>query len=232
MRPINKIYESFLKSTTVYTPTGWSAPTYKDFQEDFVEHFEQFNNLLVYQSRQLGVTTLSLYCLFYKALTTPNVTVVYAAPRQIDLNVANEKITGFVKGAGIEVYSQNKYSIEFPNGSRFKFVNVNNADAFRGYRIDYIFLDLFNTVSRKSDVLTVLHCTLSPSAKTILSFFGGGTSYPEIKSLVDGAISGENQYRFLHMPWYVDKTKTSDWRRHLTIELGKDHSAEEIDVKL
>lgn len=110
--------------------------------------------------RQDGKTTMATAHLIWKALTTPNSTIgITSSTRNMSIDVLY-KLKELIKDANMldMVIVNNKTTIEFRNGSRI-ITSVLNGDAFRGWSINYLYIDEI-TYANPNNLREFMDCIL------------------------------------------------------------------------
>lgn len=145
-----------------------------DFQKRLIKAFHEHRFSIALCARQLGKTTIAVGYLLWKAIFTPDMTILIAANKQSQaleimdrIRYAYENLPDYIR-AGITEY--NKGAIAFDNGSKI-ISRATSADTGRGLAVSLLYLDEFAFVppNKAKDFWTSIQPVLSEGGSCIIT---------------------------------------------------------------
>jgi hypothetical protein len=144
------------------------------FQVDLISAFHNNRNAIALTARQMGKTTCAAAYLLWKAMFTPDATILIAANKLVQaleimdrIKYAYENLPDHIR-AGITEY--NKGTISFDNGSKIV-SRATSSDAGRGLSITLLYLDEFAFVppNKANEFWTSIQPVLSTGGSCIIT---------------------------------------------------------------
>lgn len=144
------------------------------FQEDLIRAFHGQRNTIALTARQMGKTTCAAAYLLWKAMFTPDTTILITANKLVQaleimdrIRYAYENLPDHIR-AGITEY--NKGTVAFDNGSKIV-SRATSSDAGRGLSISLLYCDEFAFVppNKASEFWTSIQPVLSTGGSCIIT---------------------------------------------------------------
>lgn len=216
------------------------------FQRDMINAF--FNNrfTVALTARQMGKTTVAAGYLLWKAMFTPDTTILLTANKLVQaleimdrIRFAYQNLPDYIR-AGITEY--NKGTIAFDNGSKIV-SRATSSDAGRGLSITLLYLDEFAFVppNKASEFWTSIQPVLSTGGACII------TSTPKsdedmFAQIYKGAIDntdeygnpnpgyvGKNNFFAVTVPWHAHPERDETWAAPYREQLGEARFRQEFE---
>jgi hypothetical protein len=223
----------------VQHPTkGAIFPEHYPYQEKLIRAFHEHRFVVGLTGRQLGKTTCAAAFLLWKAMFTPDTTILicankYAQALEIMQRVrySYENLPNYIR-AGVTEY--NKGNVTFDNGSRI-ISRATTPDAGRGLSISLLYCDEFAFVQPRmakefwSAIRPVLAtgggCIITTTPKNDEDQFAqiwksAKDNTDEHGNLTEDGL-GKNGFYAIEIPWYEHPDRDEEWARLEREQLGE-----------
>lgn len=208
------------------------------FQVDLVRAFHDNRFTIALTARQMGKTTCAAAYLLWKAMFTPDSTILIVANKFVQaleimdrIRYGYEQLPNHIR-AGVVEY--NKGTIAFDNGSKIV-SRATSGDAGRGLAITLLYCDEFAFVppNKATEFWTSIQPVLSTGGSCIITSTpkSDEDQFAQIwKSAIDntdeyGNVSdsrrGKNDFFAISVPWYEHPERDEDWARPFRESLGE-----------
>jgi hypothetical protein len=216
------------------------------FQERMIKAFHQQRFVICMAARQSGKTTVAAGYLLWKAMFTPDTTILIAANKLVQaleimdrVRYAYENLPNHIR-AGVTEY--NKGTIAFDNGSKIV-SRATSGDAGRGLSVSLLYCDEFAFVppNMSQEFWTSIQPVLSTGGACII------TSTPksdedQFAQIWKGAIDntdefgnenedgvGKNGFFAISIPWWEHPERDEEWARPFRESLGEARFRQEFE---
>ena len=216
------------------------------FQTRIIDAFHKNRFSIILTARQCGKTTCAAGFLLWKAMFTPDTTILVAANKFVQaieimdrIKYAYENLPDHIRAGVIEY---NKSTIKFDNGSRIV-SRATTPDAGRGLSISLLYLDEFAFVmpNKAKDFWAAMTPVLSTGGSCII------TSTPnndedQFSQIWKGAIDnldeygnerpggvGVNNYFAVKVPWWEHPDRDEKWANTYREQLGEAKFRQEME---
>jgi len=205
------------------------------FQEQTIKQFLENRYNIVLKSRQLGLSTLcALFALWYAMMYSDKNILIIATTQATAKNMLI-KVHEMYDNLPVWLRSlhntdeDNKLTIRFKNGSQIKAV-ASTEGAVRSEALSLLIADEYAFIQDADTIWTAAQPALSTGGSTIILSTpnGKGNSFHRLWSQ---AITGENQFNTIKLPWTVHPERDQRWRDEQTELLGEKFSAQECDAE-
>jgi len=240
--------ENYMK---IQHPTkGAMSFTPYDFQRELIETYAFQRSSIAMLPRQSGKTTCAAGFLLWKAMFTPDSTILVAAHQYSGaseimqrVRYAYEEFPDFLR-AGVMEY--NKGTITFDNGSRI-LSSATTEKTGRGLALSLIYLDEFAFVEPRiaQEFWTALAPTLSTGGDCIITstpntesdkfaeiWFDANNVYDEFGNVRENGL-GVNDFKSFSIDWKVvpRPETTEEFERKMRAQLGDDRWLREFECQ-
>lgn len=208
------------------------------FQIDLVNAFHENRSTIALTARQMGKTTCAAAYLLWKAMFTPDTTILIVANKFVQaleimdrIRYGYEQLPDHIR-AGVVEY--NKGTVAFDNGSKIV-SRATSTDAGRGLAITLLYCDEFAFVApnKAKEFWTSVQPVLSTGGSCII------TSTPkndedQFAQIWKGAIDntddfgnvkpdklGRNGFFAISVPWYEHPERDETWAKPFRESLGE-----------
>ena len=222
----------FNKYVKIQHPTRGAIPFHTfDFQDECVEAFNEHRFNIVLKSRQLGLSTISAAYAAWLCLFRKNKNVLVIATK---LSVAQNfirKVKYCIRSMPQwlilpEIINNNKQAIEFSNGSVVKAIPT-SEDAGRSEALSLLIVDEAAFVRNFDTLWMGLYPTLSTGGRAIVLSTPNGVG-GQYYDLWMQAISGENEFNPIKLPWDVHPERDDAWFEKETKNMAAKQIAQEL----
>lgn len=216
------------------------------FQVRIIKAFHENRFTIALTARQMGKTTVAAGYLLWKAMFTPDTTILVTANKLVQaleimdrIRFAYENCPDFIR-CGIKEY--NKGTIAFDNGSKIV-ARATSADAGRGLSITLLYLDEFAFVppNKATDFWTSIQPVLSTGGSCII------TSTPKSDEDQFAQIwrkanqntdeygnprkdgRGVNDFFPVKVPWWEHPERDEKWAKPYREQLGEARFRQEFE---
>jgi hypothetical protein len=216
------------------------------FQIGLINAFHGHRFTVALTARQMGKTTVAAGYLLWKAMFTPDTTILLTANKLVQaleimdrIRFAYQNLPDYIR-AGIVEY--NKGTIAFDNGSKIV-SRATSSDAGRGLSITLLYLDEFAFVppNKAQEFWTSIQPVLSTGGACII------TSTPksdedQFAQIYKGAIDntdeygnpnpggiGKNGFFAVTVPWHAHPERDESWARPYREQLGEARFRQEFE---
>lgn len=216
------------------------------FQVEIIKAFHEHRFSIALTARQMGKTSCAAAFLLWKAMFTPDTTILIVANKQVQaleimtrIKYAYENLPNHIR-AGATKYNEGE--IKFDNGSRIVSRATSN-DAGRGLSITLLYMDEFAFVApnKASVFFTSIQPVLSTGGSCII------TSTPksdedQFAQIWKGAIDnvdefgnksatgvGRNGFFAIKFPWDAHPERDDVWAKPYREQLGPARFAQEFE---
>jgi hypothetical protein len=216
------------------------------FQVDLIKAFHDNRFTIGLTARQMGKTTCAAGYLLWRAMFTPDTTILLTANKLSQaleimerIRYTYENLPNYIRAGATEY---NKGNIAFDNGSRI-ISRATSSDAGRGLSISLLYLDEFAFVppNKAQEFWTSIQPVLSTGGDCII------TSTPksdedQFAQIYKGAIDntdeygnpnpkgvGRNGFFAVTVPWYAHPERDESWARPYREQLGEARFRQEFE---
>jgi hypothetical protein len=208
------------------------------FQERMIRAFHENRSCIALTARQMGKTTCAAGFLLWKAMFTPDTTILIVANNyngaleiMSRVRYAYENLPDHIRAGATEY---NKGTVAFDNGSKIV-SRATSPDAARGLSISLLYCDEFaflRTATLATEFWTSVQPTLSTGGSCII------TSTPKSdedqfakiwKDAIDVTDDygnprenglGKNDFYAIQVPWWEHPDRDEEWARPFRTQLG------------
>jgi hypothetical protein len=218
------------------------------YQYEMLDGFHNNRFVVALTGRQMGKTALAAAYLLWRAMFTPDTTILIAANTfnqaleiMDRIRYGYENLPDHIR-AGVTEY--NKGKISFDNGSRI-ISRATSPNAGRGLAITLLYLDEFAFVQPNlaSAFWTAMLPVLSTGGSCIITSTPK-TDEDEFALIYKGAIDnvdeygnprpnglGKNNFFALTVPWYRHPDRDEEWAKEYRSKLGEARFRQEMECK-
>jgi len=201
------------------------------FQEKVLNLYKENQYSITLKSRQLGISTLaSAYSLwlmlFHKDKNVLALATTQATARNLVTKVIfmYDQLPKWLKLPAVE---KNKLSLRLRNGSKVQ-AKSSNADAARSEAVSLLLIDEAAFIENIEETFTAAQQTLATGGQCMaLSTPNGIGNWFHLTW--DKAISGENSFLPIRLPWTVHPERNQEWRDKQDSDLGPRMAGQECD---
>lgn len=219
------------------------------FQERLINAFAENRFSIALTARQMGKTTCAAGFLLWKAMFTPDTTILIVANNHSGameimsrIKYAYENLPDHVR-AGVTLY--NRKEVAFDNGSRIV-SRATSPDAARGLSVTLLYCDEFaflRTADLARDFWTSVQPTLSTGGSCIITSTpkSDEDQFAEIwkdainttdaygNQRADGR--GKNDFFAVKVPWHEHPERDEEWARPFRQSLGEARFRQEFECE-
>jgi len=201
------------------------------FQEKVLNLYKDNQYTITLKSRQLGISTLaSAYSLwlmlFHKDKNVLALATTQATARNLVTKVIfmYDQLPKWLKLPAVE---KNKLSLRLRNGSKVQ-AKSSNADAARSEAVSLLLIDEAAFIDNIEETFTAAQQTLATGGQCMaLSTPNGIGNWFHLTW--EKAISGENSFLSIRLPWTVHPERDQEWRDQQDSDLGPRMAGQECD---
>ena len=201
------------------------------FQEKVLNLYKENQYTITLKSRQLGISTLaSAYSLwlmlFHKDKNVLALATTQATARNLVTKVIfmYDQLPKWLKLPAVE---KNKLSLRLRNGSKVQ-AKSSNADAARSEAVSLLLIDEAALIDNIEETFTAAQQTLATGGQCMaLSTPNGIGNWFHLTW--EKAISGENSFLSIRLPWTVHPERDQEWRDQQDSDLGPRMAGQECD---
>ena len=201
------------------------------FQEKVLNLYKENQYSITLKSRQLGISTLaSAYSLwlmlFHKDKNVLALATTQATARNLVTKVIfmYDQLPKWLKLPAVE---KNKLSLRLRNGSKVQ-AKSSNADAARSEAVSLLLIDEAAFIDNIEETFTAAQQTLATGGQCMaLSTPNGIGNWFHLTW--EKAISGENSFLSIRLPWTVHPERDQEWRDQQDSDLGPRMAGQECD---
>tara|TARA_R100001163_G_scaffold64588_1_gene59205 strand:- start:678 stop:2252 length:1575 start_codon:yes stop_codon:yes gene_type:complete len=201
------------------------------FQEKVLNLYKENQYTITLKSRQLGISTLaSAYSLwlmlFHKDKNVLALATTQATARNLVTKVIfmYDQLPKWLKLPAVE---KNKLSLRLRNGSKVQ-AKSSNADAARSEAVSLLLIDEAAFIDNIEETFTAAQQTLATGGQCMaLSTPNGIGNWFHLTW--EKAISGENSFLSIRLPWTVHPERDQEWRDQQDSDLGPRMAGQECD---
>lgn len=211
------------------------------FQEDTIRDLIKHRFVIIGKSRQMGISTLlAAYALLNMIFKKNYKILVIATTQDVAANLVRkvrvmyDNLPSFLKAK--RLISDNKLSMELPNGSSIKAVS-SSASSGRSEALSLLIIDEAAFVDRFEEIWTSAQMTLATGGDAVILSTPNGTGnlfHKMFKAAETGLINEEmeglEKFHAIRLPWFLHPERDQVWREQQTALLGKRAAAQECDV--
>lgn len=222
------------------------------YQEKIIDAFHKNRNVIIMTGRQQGKTTCAAGFLLWKAMFTPDMTILIVANKYLQaleimerIRFTYENIPNHIR-AGVTEY--NKGNITFDNGSRI-ISRATSSDAGRGLSISLLYCDEFAFIppNKQKDFWSSVRPVLATGGSCIVTSTprNDEDQFAQIwKSAIDTTDQygnpkedglGKNGWKAVESPWTdmigYDPNRTEEWAEQERYSLGNARFLQEYECK-
>lgn len=216
------------------------------FQEDLIRAFHGQRNTIALTARQMGKTTCAAAYLLWKAMFTPDTTILITANKLVQaleimdrIRYAYENLPDHIR-AGITEY--NKGTIAFDNGSKIV-SRATSSDAGRGLSISLLYCDEFAFVppNKASEFWTSIQPVLSTGGSCIITstpksdedqfaqiWKGANDRTDEYGNPTENNV-GKNGFFAVEVAWHAHPERDEAWAKPFRESLGEARFRQEFE---
>jgi hypothetical protein len=236
--------ESFMK---IQHPLRGAIPfSPYPFQVDMIRAFHENRFTVALTARQMGKTTVAAGYLLWKAMFTPDTTILLTANKLVQaleimdrIRFAYQNLPDYIR-AGITEY--NKGTIAFDNGSKIV-SRATSSDAGRGLSITLLYLDEFAFVppNKAQEFWTSIQPVLSTGGACIITstpksdedqfaqiYKGACDNTDEYGNPNPGGV-GRNNFFAVTVPWHAHPERDESWAKPYREQLGEARFRQEFE---
>lgn len=216
------------------------------FQEDLINGFFENRFCIALTARQMGKTTCAAAYLLWKAMFTPDSTILIAANKFVQaleimerIKFAYENLPDHIR-AGITEY--NKSTVAFDNGSKIV-ARATSGDAGRGLSISVLYLDEFAFVppNKAQEFWTSIQPVLSTGGSCIITSTpkSDEDQFAQIwKNAINlndeygnptGKKTGKNDFYAIKVSWDKHPERDETWAKPFRQSLGEARFRQEFE---
>jgi hypothetical protein len=216
------------------------------FQVDLVKGFHENRFCIALTARQMGKTTCAAAYLLWKAMFTPDTTILITANKLSQaleimdrVRYAYENLPDYIR-AGITEY--NKGTVTFDNGSKIT-SRATSSDAGRGLSITLLYCDEFAFVppNKATEFWTSIQPVLSTGGSCIITstpksdedqfaqiWKGANDKTDEYGNPTEGT-TGKNGFFAVEVPWHKHPERDEKWAKPFRESLGEARFRQEFE---
>jgi hypothetical protein len=216
------------------------------FQVDLIKAFHEHRFTIALTARQMGKTTCAAGYLLWRAIFTPDTTILLTANKLSQaleimerIRYTYENLPNYIR-AGVTEY--NKGSISFDNGSRI-ISRATTGDAGRGLSISLLYLDEFAFVppNKAQEFWTSIQPVLSTGGDCIITstpksnedqfaqIYKGATDNTDNFGNPNPKGVGKNGFFAITVPWHQHPERTEEWAAPYREQLGEARFRQEFE---
>jgi hypothetical protein len=219
------------------------------FQEKLIRGFNEHRFSIALTARQMGKTTCAAGFLLWKAMFTPDTTILIVANNfngaleiMSRVKYAYENLPDYIR-AGVTKF--NEGSVNFDNGSRIV-ARATSPDAARGLSITLLYIDEFAFL-RSSELAdkfwTSVQPTLSTGGSCIITstpksdedqfaqIWKGATDLTDEYGNPTGSVVGRNGFHGIMVPWWEHPERGEAWAKPFRETLGPARFGQEFECQ-
>lgn len=222
----------FNKYVQIQEPSKGSIP-FKTFpfQDDCVDAFRKNRFNIVLKSRQLGLSTISAAYAAWLAIFHKDKNILVIATKlavaQNFIRKVKFAIQSMPKWLILpEIIGNNKQQLEFSNGSIIKAIPTSD-DAGRSEALSLLIVDEAAFVRNFDSLWMGLYPTLSTGGNAIILSTPNGVG-GQYYDLWMQALSGENVFNAIKLPWHVHPDRDDEWFEVETKNMNPKQIAQEL----
>ena len=203
-----------------------------DFQQDLLQHFNDYRFNVILKARQLGISTITAgYVVWMMLFHRDKNVLVMATKFGTAANLVKKvkaimrHLPDWLKIANISV--DNRTSFELSNGSQIK-ASSTSADAGRSEALSLLVIDEAAHVEGLDELWTGLYPTLSTGGRCIALSTPNGVGNWFHKAYV-GAEEKTNDFYPTKLPWDVHPDRDYAWFENETKNMSRRQVAQELE---
>lgn len=211
------------------------------FQETTLLDLIKHRFVIIGKSRQMGISTLmAAYALLNMIFKKNYKILVIATTQDVAANLVRkvrimyDNLPTFLKAK--HLVSDNKLSMELPNGSSIKAVS-SSASSGRSEALSLLIIDEAAFVDRFEDIWTSAQMTLATGGDAVILSTPNGTGnlFHKMFATAESGLSpldleGLEKFHPIRLPWHLHPERDQAWRDQQTALLGRRAAAQECDV--
>lgn len=208
------------------------------FQEETILDLIKHRFVVIGKSRQMGISTLlAAYALLNMIFKKNYKILVIATTQDVAANLVRkvrimyDNLPTFLKAK--HLVSDNKLSMELPNGSSIKAVS-SSASSGRSEALSLLIIDEAAFVDRFEEIWTSAQMTLATGGDAVILSTPNGTGnlfhriFSDAESGATSAgMEGLEKFHPIRLPWHLHPERDQAWRDQQTALLGKRAAAQE-----
>ena len=203
-----------------------------DFQSQLVEDLALHRFIIVLKARQLGISTITAAYIAWLIMFHRDKNVLIVATKLTTAANMVKKVKTIMRNLPVwlkmaELVVDNKNSIELTNGSQVK-ASTTSGDAGRSEALSLLVIDEAAHVENLRELWTGLYPTISTGGRCIAISTPNGVGDWFHETYV-GAISGENEFYSVHLPWPVHPERDASWFKTETRNMSQRQIAQEYE---
>jgi len=202
-----------------------------DFQDDLLDHFNDYRFNVILKARQLGISTITAGYIVWMMLFHRDKAILVMATKFATAGNLVKKVKGIMKNvpdwlkiATIDV--DNRTSFELSNGSSIKAAST-SGDAGRSEALSLLVLDEAAHIENLEELWTGLYPTLSTGGRCIALSTPNGVGNWFHKTCSD-ADAGTNNFNLTTLMWDVHPDRDEEWYKKETKNMSKRQIAQEL----
>jgi len=202
-----------------------------DFQDDLLDHFNDYRFNVILKARQLGISTITAGYIVWMMLFHRDKAILGMATKFATAGNLVKKVKGIMKNvpdwlkiATIDV--DNRTSFELSNGSSIKAAST-SGDAGRSEALSLLVLDEAAHIENLEELWTGLYPTLSTGGRCIALSTPNGVGNWFHKTCSD-ADAGTNNFNLTTLMWDVHPDRDEEWYKKETKNMSKRQIAQEL----
>ena len=203
-----------------------------DFQSQLVEDLALHRFIIVLKARQLGISTITAAYIAWLIMFHRDKNVLIVATKLTTAANMVKKVKTIMRNLPVwlkmaELVVDNKNSIELTNGSQVK-ASTTSGDAGRSEALSLLVIDEAAHVENLRELWTGLYPTISTGGRCIAISTPNGVGDWFHETYV-GAVSGENEFYSVHLPWPVHPERDAKWFETETRNMSQRQIAQEYE---
>ena len=201
------------------------------FQSKVLHLFKENDYIITLKSRQLGISTLaSAYSLWMMLFHKDKNVLALATTQATARNLVSKTMFMYdqlPKWLRLPALEKNKLSLRLRNGSKIT-AKSSNADAARSEAVSLLLIDEAAFIDNIDETFTAAQQTLATGGQCMaLSTPNGIGNW--FHQTWEKAISGENSFLSIRLPWTVHPERDQEWRDQQDSDLGPRMAGQECD---
>ena len=202
-----------------------------DFQDELLDHFNDYRFNVILKARQLGISTITAGYVVWMMLFHRDKAILVMATKFATAGNLVKKVKGIMRNipdwlkiATIDV--DNRTSFELSNGSSIKAAST-SGDAGRSEALSLLVLDEAAHIENLEELWTGLYPTLSTGGRCIALSTPNGVGNWFHKTCTD-ADAGDNNFNLTQLMWDVHPDRDEEWYKKETKNMSKRQIAQEL----